>query len=120
MTRLPKIEWLVVIFDHAAGQRLRFKTEHLATLRANINKGVVTSGGPLFEDAAQTKPFGSALTVKADSKAEVVDLLKSDIYAEKNVWNFDTLMVHPCAPRFRSSIEWPKSPAVNEGKNAAE
>lgn len=105
---LPKLEWLVVIFDNAAGQRLAFKTQHLAALRSNIESGVVTSGGPLFKDGAKTNPFGSIITIRANSRAEVVKFLKQDIYAEKKVWNFDTLMVHPCALRYRSAIEWPK------------
>ena len=106
---LPKLEWLVMIFDHAASQRLKFMPEHLAALRSNIDAGVVTSGGQIFDDVAKTKRFGSVLTVRASSKSEIVDLLKRDIYAQKNVWNFESLIVHPVGIRYRSGIEWPKS-----------
>ncbi|GEQ66825.1 hypothetical protein JCM33374_g488 [Metschnikowia sp. JCM 33374] len=107
--RVPrKLEWLVIIYDTPMNQRLAFRAEHLAKVPEKIASGAITSCGPIFKDESKSEFLGSSFTIQAESKSEVLDLLKSDIYAEKDVWDFNNVVIHPYQPFFRRSHDMPQ------------
>ena len=54
--------------------------------------------------AAHPKPgealqlYGSTITVEADTRDEVIEILKNDIYARSGVWNVDIAQILPVSP----------------------
>lgn len=103
---VKKLEWLVLIYDKPVNQRLKFRAQHLAKLPENIRSGVVTSAGPMFKDDARTEFLGSCFTVRAESRAAVLEFLKLDIYADHDVWDFDLVVIHPYVPATREKHDF--------------
>lgn len=107
--RVPrKLEWLVIIYDNPVNQRLAFRADHLSKVPEKVKSGVVTSAGPIFKDESKLEFIGSSFTILAESKSQVLDILKQDIYAEKNVWDFSNVVIHPYQPFYRSQQDMPK------------
>jgi uncharacterized protein len=60
-------------------------------------------GAMLSEQPEEGKPLditGSAMLAYADSKEEVLEIIKKDIYATSDVWNLDKIQIFP----FKSAI----------------
>lgn len=109
MSKLAKkLEWLVIVYDNAINQRLAFRAEHLLQVPAKVAAGVITGCGPIFKDASKKEFLGSSFTMLAESELEVLEILKKDIYAEKNVWNLSDVVIHPYQPFYRGLHELPK------------
>lgn len=109
MSRIPKkLEWLVIIYDKPGCQRLKFRAQHLSKVPLGIDSGYVTSCGPIFKDAEKTEFAGSSFTIAAESKSEVLEFLKKDIYAHEQVWDFDNVVIHPYTPVYRQRQELPE------------
>lgn len=110
MSRIAKkIEWLVIIYDkQPVNLRLTFRAEHLSKIPEKIQAGNITSCGPIFEDETKERFLGSSFTILAESKPEVLSILRSDIYSQQGVWDFDNVVIHPYAPAYRSGQELPK------------
>lgn len=100
------LEWLVLIYDNAVNQRLAFRAQHLAKVPANISSGVVTSCGPIFKDETKKEFLGSSFTVVAETRSQVIDFLKKDIYLTEKVWDFDNIVIHPYMPVYREGKEF--------------
>ena len=103
-----KLEWLVIIYDNPVNQRLAFRAEHLAKVPEKVNASIITSCGPIFKDESKQKFLGSSFTIQAESKKQVLEFLKLDIYAQKDVWDFSNVIIHPYQPFYRSAKEMPK------------
>jgi hypothetical protein len=57
------------------------------------NKGATVSHPPV--DGEQ-KPFnGSCIVAHAQSREEVLDEIKKDVYATSGVWNLEGIIIHP-------------------------
>lgn len=62
------------------------------------------NAGAIFHDVVDGKPAnfaGSNLTVVADTKEEVMNLLKADIFAKEGIWDLESALIFPfgCAAR---------------------
>jgi len=109
---LPKYEWLVVVPD-APGQlatRLEVRPEHFSAIQASIEAGTIKMGGAILHepsagtDASSLKFAGSSLVVLADSKQDVIDTLKKDIYARSGVWDMDKVQIWPLKTAIRKAF----------------
>ncbi|KAK8440133.1 hypothetical protein ACI3LY_003614 [Candidozyma auris] len=105
---LKKLEWLVIIYDKPINQRLKFRPQHFQNLPKLLESGNVTSAGPVFKDDERTQFAGSAFTIAAEKKSDVIDLLKKDVYAKEDVWDFDNVIIHPYTPVVRTLKEFPQ------------
>lgn len=92
---LNKLEWLVIIYDKPGVDRLKYRDLHLQKIPELISTGVVSNAGPIFQDIEKTKFIGSSFNLYADNESEVIKLLKQDIYAEKDIWDFENVIIHP-------------------------
>ncbi|ODQ82014.1 hypothetical protein BABINDRAFT_32382 [Babjeviella inositovora NRRL Y-12698] len=105
-------EWLVVVRDTPVNNRMEHRPQHFADSppKFTANGGKVIMGGgifnsdkPLVADGSQPLPpfAGSAFVIRAESKQEVIDFLKQDVYAREKVWDMDNLEIWPylCAYR---------------------
>ncbi|KAJ4409215.1 hypothetical protein N0V85_004117 [Neurospora sp. IMI 360204] len=105
-----KIEWLVVVpdFEGVGEKRLEVRPDHFAGLGKNVDNGVFQMGGavlsepPTSDDPKTFKFAGSTVVLLAESREEVIKILKEDIYAQKGVWDVDNAQMWPfkCAFRF--------------------
>lgn len=105
---LKKLEWLVIIYDKPINQRLKFRPQHFQNFPKLLESGNVTSAGPVFKDDERTQFAGSAFTIAAEKKSDVIDLLKKDVYAKEDVWDFDNVIIHPYTPVVRTLKEFPQ------------
>ncbi|ABN64681.2 hypothetical protein PICST_42277 [Scheffersomyces stipitis CBS 6054] len=88
-------EYNVVVFDKPNVDRLKVRSQHLAGIVSAVNSGVLTLGGAIYHDEAKTKFAGSTLQVAANSKQEVIDFLKTDVYYKEGIWDLDNAIIHP-------------------------
>lgn len=107
MSKIAKLEWLVIIYDVPMSKRLTYRAQHLSKVPSAVASGAITSCGPIFKDEAKTEFLGSSFTIEAASRSAVLELLKSDIYAEQGVWDFDNVVIHPYAPFVRVAKDIP-------------
>jgi len=67
--------------------------QHLAAVKPNAESGFWVLGGAMLEDVPKEgsplKITGSVMMAVAGSKEEVMEKIKSDIYADKGVWDMD-------------------------------
>ncbi|CUM46847.1 unnamed protein product [Debaryomyces tyrocola] len=89
------IEWNVIIYDKPGTDRTAVRPTHVANIPETVNKGIVTSVGAIYQDVQKTKFAGSAFHIIADSKEEIIEFLKKDIYYEKGIWDIDSVIAHP-------------------------
>lgn len=109
MSKIPrKLEWLVIIYDKPFCQRLKFRLEHLSKVPDAVKLGRIVSAGPIFKDETQKEFLGSSFVILAETKSEVLELLKSDIYAKESVWDFSNVIIHPYAPFVRVRKDMPE------------
>ncbi|EFX01283.1 hypothetical protein CMQ_6225 [Grosmannia clavigera kw1407] len=103
-------EWLVIIPDYpgTVDKRLEVRGIHLANTKPLRESGVLKSGGAIVDDIPSNpadpttyKFAGSTLTVVAESRNDVVDLIKKDIYTEKGVWDVEKAQIYWLKSAFR-------------------
>lgn len=92
---MGKIEWNVIVFDRPGTDRTEVRPKHVAAIPESVNSGIVTSVGALFKDESKTSFAGTALQLMAESKEEILDFLKRDIYYTSGIWDLDSVIVHP-------------------------
>ncbi|CCC12347.1 unnamed protein product [Sordaria macrospora k-hell] len=96
-----KIEWLVVVpdFEGVGEKRLEVRPKTLTYLPP---KGAVLSEPPTSDDPKTFKFAGSTIVLLAESREEVIEILKGDVYAQKGVWDVEKAQMWPfkCAFRF--------------------
>lgn len=98
----------MIIYDKPFNRRLAFRAEHLRKVPEKVKSGVITSCGPVFEDETKSRFLGSSFTIQAESRSQVLSILKEDIYAQENVWDFDNVVIHPYSPYYRSRQDVPQ------------
>jgi len=85
--------------------RLKFRQQHLADIPKQVEAGKITNAGAIFHelptDDKPKKFAGSSLNVVADSKEEVLDIIKQDIFAKEGIWDVENALIYPygCAVR---------------------
>ncbi|POS76024.1 hypothetical protein DHEL01_v205575 [Diaporthe helianthi] len=102
-------EWLVVIPDKpgALAKRLEVRPQHFEGLTKLKESGKFKMGGAVLEEMppddeiSSMKFSGSTLMVVAESKQEVIDLIKDDVYVKSGVWDFEKAQIWPAKIAFR-------------------
>ncbi|CAN6595653.1 hypothetical protein TRVA0_001S01552 [Trichomonascus vanleenenianus] len=108
-------EYLVIIKDrpNVLEKRMEIRPEHFSNLKVTRQQqpGILTSGGGLLSQDPKegTTPsfVGSMLTVRANSREEVKEILKKDVYYEKGVWDVDNAEIYNFLPAFRDAKDLP-------------
>ncbi|KAI9855545.1 MAG: hypothetical protein M1824_006047 [Vezdaea acicularis] len=94
---LVKHEWIVILPDHegALEKRMAVRPAHLddiSSKRGNFWKLGGTYLDEVPKEGEALKFRGSILLALAESKEEVVDALKSDVYFKTNVWDWEKVI----------------------------
>ncbi|OAA67302.1 Dimeric alpha-beta barrel [Niveomyces insectorum RCEF 264] len=92
----PATEWLVVVPDvpNTLAKRLQVRPTHFANLETVKKTGNLKFGGAILDEAPSDpndptsfKFAGSTLILVAETRADVVAFLESDVYAKEGVWD---------------------------------
>jgi len=106
-----KHEWLVILPDHpdSLSTRQQVRPEHLAGIKPLADAGTILFGGAFFENPP---PVGEAPHVKgtvllayAESKDEVLELLKQDAYTKNGVWDWQKVQIYAFKTALRRALE---------------
>ncbi|CDO94197.1 unnamed protein product [Kluyveromyces dobzhanskii CBS 2104] len=98
------VEWVVIVYDKPGSDRSACRAQHLAAIPALVEAGKIVHAGAIYKGLVEGKPAdfaGSHLTIVADTKDEVVEILKNDIFAKNNIWDVENALIFPygCAVR---------------------
>ncbi|PVU98572.1 hypothetical protein BB559_001460 [Furculomyces boomerangus] len=89
-------EYLVLIKDftdpECYSRRMAVREQHLANSKKAKQEGkhMIMGGGLADKDG---KLVASSILFKADTKDEIMEILKKDIYVESNVWDLSTVFI---------------------------
>lgn len=105
------MEWLVILPDHegAVEKRVEVRPKHLEAIAPLHKSNFWLLGGAFFHhppaEGESPPPFaGSAMLAYAETKEEVMEKVKSDIYATSGVWDLSKVQIWPFKSAIRSDI----------------
>lgn len=109
---LRKYEWLIVVpdFPDAQEKRLEVRPTHFAGLKPHLESGSLKMGGAILsevppdDEVTSLKFAGSTLIAIAESKEEIVTMLKNDVYAKEGVWDVEKAQMWPVKLAFRHTL----------------
>ncbi|KAH8911681.1 hypothetical protein BR93DRAFT_921654 [Coniochaeta sp. PMI_546] len=107
-----KFEFLVVVpdFPGAREKRLEVRPTHFANLKPLIENGTFQMGGavltevPADDEPSSLQFAGSTIIAVAESKEEVLEILKKDVYAQTGVWDVENTQIWPLKAAFRKAL----------------
>ncbi|KAK1770889.1 hypothetical protein QBC33DRAFT_526064 [Phialemonium atrogriseum] len=105
-----KYEWLVVVPDHPGMQqkRIEVRSQHLTNMKPFVESGQWKMGGavltevPADDEPTSLKFAGSTVVVIAESKEEIITMMKNDIYGKTGVWDIENAQMWPFKCAFRN------------------
>lgn len=106
---MAKIEWNVIVYDKPNTDRSQFRPQHVADIPAAVDAGIVSSAGAIYKDVEKKQFAGSAFHLFAESREEILDFLKKDIYAREGIWDLDSVVANPVGIAVRLAKEFPKA-----------
>lgn len=92
--RKMSTEYNVIIYDFPNSDRSKVRPQHVADIPANV-PNPIRSTGAIYQDEAKTKFAGSAFHLVANSKEEVIEFLKKDIYYREGIWDINSVVINP-------------------------
>ncbi|QIW97393.1 hypothetical protein AMS68_002911 [Peltaster fructicola] len=103
-----KQEWLVILPDYsgALDKRMEIRPTHLANAKTSVAAGQLVMGGAILDEpVVEGKPLnitGSAMMFCADTREEVLEQVKQDVYYKGDVWDKDKIL--PFKTAFRQQL----------------
>lgn len=98
------VEWVVIVYDKPGSDRSQFRPQHLAALPPLVESGKLVQAGAIYKDVIDGKPTnfaGSHLTVVADTKEEVIQIIKNDVFAKEGIWDVENAIIYPFGCAYR-------------------
>ena len=92
--RTMSTEYNVIIYDLPNADRSKVRAQHVADIPQHV-PNPIRSAGAIYHDEAKTKFAGSAFHLVANSKEEVIEFLKKDIYYREGVWDINNVVINP-------------------------
>ncbi|KAF5661960.1 branched-chain amino acid aminotransferase [Fusarium circinatum] len=90
----PLREWIILIPDNkdSLETRMRVRESHIKDMLKHIDSGLFQMGGGTL---AGDSVGGSAIIARAKSEADVLAVLKNDVYARSGVWDLENIKFIP-------------------------
>jgi len=104
-----KQEWMVILPDHQGklSERLKVRSDHLKNIKPLVESGFWVMGGASLEEPVKEgegpKMNGSVMIALADTKDEVLEKIRKDVYYTSGVWDGSKIQIFP----FKSAIRTP-------------
>ncbi|KAF5265198.1 hypothetical protein FOXYS1_4005 [Fusarium oxysporum] len=108
------MEWIVLIPDIEGSleTRMRVRETHIKDMLRHIDSGLFQMGGGTL---AGNTVDGSAIIARAKSEADVMSVLKTDIYARSGVWNLEKIKFIPSTSAMESIAILQKGKGLTQG-----
>ncbi|KAL6714955.1 hypothetical protein ACLMJK_007215 [Lecanora helva] len=109
-TEKQKHEWLVILPDreNVLEQRMGVRSKHFEDLGQAVREGFYKFGGATLDEpqteGSSLKINGSVMLAIAESREEVVERLRNDVYSKNNVWDWDKVTIYPFKSAFREPV----------------
>ncbi|KAF5593859.1 toxD [Fusarium subglutinans] len=110
----PLREWIILIPDNkdSLETRMRVRETHIKDMLQHIDSGLFQmGGGTLAGDSVD----GSAIIARAKSEADVLAVLKNDVYARSGVWDLENIKFIPSSPTMESIAIIQKDKGLTQG-----
>lgn len=108
--RFKMVEWLAIVYDNPGVSRAATRAQHLAGIPASVASGKVVSAGAIFNEVPKEGVApnfaGSALSIIADSKEEVLEILSQDVYAKEGIWDLNNVLIYPTGVAYRKAKDF--------------
>ncbi|CCG20821.1 hypothetical protein CORT_0A04330 [Candida orthopsilosis Co 90-125] len=92
--RTMSSEYLVTVYDFPNADRSKVRPQHVAAIPANV-PNPVRAAGAIYTDESKTKFAGSTFHLASNSRDEIIEFLKRDIYYKEGIWNLDSVQIYP-------------------------
>ncbi|KAI5955560.1 hypothetical protein KGF57_003693 [Candida theae] len=92
--RTMSSEYLVTVYDFPNTDRTKVRPQHVADIPANV-PNPVHSAGAIYTDESRTKFAGSTFHLAANSRDEIIEFLKKDVYYREGIWDIDSVQIYP-------------------------
>ncbi|KAL1305588.1 hypothetical protein AAFC00_007193 [Neodothiora populina] len=105
-----KHEWIVILPDNtdALEKRMSVRQSHLSNLTPDVESGLWLMGGATLDEPPKEgegpKINGSIMLALAETKEEVLEKLKGDVYSQSGVWNWEKVQIYPFKAAFRKAL----------------
>lgn len=106
-----QFEWLVQVPDkpNALAKRLAVRPKHLEDIKPRVAAGQVVFGGATLSDQPSVDGTpdmtGSVMLIKADTKEEIIQLLRNDQYYKGGAWDVDKAIITPFRCAIRTAMD---------------
>lgn len=87
-------EYNVIVYDKPNTDRSKVRPQHVADIPANV-PNPIRSAGAIYKDEAKTQFAGSAFHLVANSREEIIEFLKKDVYYREGIWDIDNVVINP-------------------------
>lgn len=98
-------EWCVVVMDKSDADRAKHGPKHIVGIKHLIDSGIVLSGGQINDESSPPKAVGSHIQIRADTKQDVIDLLRKDPFSQNGVWNVDEAIIYRLDCVYREKLD---------------
>ncbi|KAI5968712.1 hypothetical protein CANMA_002148 [Candida margitis] len=92
--RTMSSEYLVTVYDFPNADRTKVRPQHVADIPANV-PNPVRAAGAIYTDESKTKFAGSTFHLASNSREDIIEFLKKDIYYKEGIWNIDSVQIYP-------------------------
>jgi uncharacterized protein YciI len=93
------VEWTAIVYDKPGSSRAAYRDQHLKDIPTSFANGSISSAGALLnalpKEGEKLDFAGSILSVNAESKEEVLEILSKDVYARNGVWDLTNVLIYP-------------------------
>nr|OQO22666.1 hypothetical protein B0A51_11531 [Rachicladosporium sp. CCFEE 5018] len=107
---MAKHEWMVILKDqpNSLAKRMEIRPEHLKNVLEQEKAGFWLLGGASLDEPVQEgqgpKINGSVMLALSETREEVIEKLKQDVYWTKGVWDVDRIQIFPFKSAIRAGL----------------
>lgn len=99
-------EWSVIVYDKPGMDRMTVFGEHVNGLPGFIDDKSMVTGGQINDDSDPRKPIGSSFIIRAETKEDVVNILKKDAFYKHGIWDVDNAIIHHLYCVYREGLDY--------------
>ncbi|RLV96192.1 hypothetical protein JA1_000265 [Spathaspora sp. JA1] len=82
------------VFDFPNIDRTKVRPQHFVEVVPSVGNPIKAAGA-IYHDDARTQFAGSWFQLELESKEEVIEFLKKDIYCTEGIWDISTVAIYP-------------------------
>lgn len=99
-------EWSVIVYDKPDKDRMTVFEEHVKGLPEFVKNRSMITGGQISDDSDPRKPIGSNFIIRAETKEDVINILKNDAFYKNGIWDMENIIIHHLFCVYREGLEY--------------